>query len=32
MPWKSYKFMSEEELKAVWVYLRSLPTLEYGNR
>jgi mono/diheme cytochrome c family protein len=32
MPWGSYKFMSEEELKAVWVYLQSLPQLEYGNR
>ena len=32
MPWKSYKFMSDEEIKAVWVYLRSLPALEYGNR
>ncbi len=32
MPWKSYKFMNDEELKPVWVYLQSLPTLEYGNR
>ncbi len=32
MPWKSYKFMNDQELKAVWVYLRSLPALAYGNR
>lgn len=32
MPWSSYKFMSEDELKAVWAYLQSLPKLEYGNR
>lgn len=32
MPWSSYKFMNDEELKAVWVYLQSLPQLEYGNR
>ncbi|HLO30693.1 MAG TPA: c-type cytochrome [Anaerolineales bacterium] len=32
MPWGSYKFMNDDELKAVWVYLQSLPKLEYGNR
>ncbi|HMV94769.1 MAG TPA: cytochrome c [Anaerolineales bacterium] len=32
MPWNSYKFMSDDELKAVWAYLQSLPRLEYGNR
>ncbi|HET9913142.1 MAG TPA: cytochrome c [Anaerolineales bacterium] len=32
MPWGSYKFMTGDELKAVWVYLQSLPRLEYGNR
>jgi len=32
MPWKSCKFMSNEELQAVWVYLQSLPALEDGNR
>jgi mono/diheme cytochrome c family protein len=32
MPWGSYKFMHDDELKAVWVYLQSLPRLEYGNR
>lgn len=32
MPWNSYKFMYDDELKAVWVYLRSLPKKEYGNR
>jgi hypothetical protein len=23
--------MTDDELKAVWLYLRSLPPLEYGN-
>jgi mono/diheme cytochrome c family protein len=32
MPWGSYKFMNDDELQAVWVYLQSLPPLEYGNR
>jgi mono/diheme cytochrome c family protein len=32
MPWGSYKFMSDNELKAVWAYLQSLPKLELGNR
>ena len=32
MPWNSYKFMSDDELKATWVYLQSLPKMEYGNR
>ncbi|HSL46279.1 MAG TPA: c-type cytochrome [Anaerolineales bacterium] len=32
MPWNSYKFMSDDELRAVWVYLQSLPEVEYGNR
>ncbi len=32
MPWKSYRYMDDLELKAVWVYLQSLPKKEYGNR
>lgn len=32
MPWGSYKFMTDDELKAVWVYLQSLPKKEHGNR
>jgi hypothetical protein len=32
MPWGSYKFMNDDELKAVWVYLQSLPKLALGNR
>jgi mono/diheme cytochrome c family protein len=32
MPWKSFRYMEEDELKAVWVYLESLPKKEYGNR
>lgn len=32
MPWSSYKFMTDDELRAVWLYLQSLPKLDYGNR
>jgi mono/diheme cytochrome c family protein len=32
MPWGSYKFMNDDELRAVWVYLQSLPKLDDGNR
>lgn len=32
MPWGSYKFMSDDELRAVWVYLQLLPPKDYGNR
>ena len=32
MPWKSYSHMSDEELKAVYTYLMSLPPKDFGNR
>lgn len=32
MPWSSYKFMTDLELKAVWAYLQSLPKQALGNR
>lgn len=32
MPWTSYQYMSDDELRAVWTYLKSLPPKEYGNR
>lgn len=32
MPWGSYKFMTDDELRAVWVYLQSLQKKDYGNR
>lgn len=32
MPWGSYKFMSDDELKAVRVYLQSLPQVKYEPR
>lgn len=31
MPWTSYRHMTDDELRAVWVYLGSLPPLAYGN-
>jgi mono/diheme cytochrome c family protein len=32
MPWSSYKFMTDDELKATWIYLQALPSKEFGNR
>jgi mono/diheme cytochrome c family protein len=32
MPWTSYRHMDDDELRAVWVYLKSLPLKAYGNR
>jgi len=32
MPWKSYRHMSDDELRAVYVYLQSLPPRDFGNR
>jgi mono/diheme cytochrome c family protein len=32
MPWGSYQYMTDDELKAVWLYLQSLPPKAYGNR
>lgn len=31
MPWKSFGQMTDDELKAVWMYLQSLPALEQGR-
>ena len=31
MPWKYFGQMTDEELKAVWMYLRSLPALPQGK-
>jgi len=32
MPWTSFRYMDNLELKAVWVYLKSLPQKDFGNR
>ena len=32
MPWKSYRHMSDDELRAVYTYLQSLPPKDFGNR
>jgi len=32
MPWGSYQYMTDDELRAVWLYLQSLPQKAYGNR
>jgi mono/diheme cytochrome c family protein len=31
MPWKSYGQMTDDELKAIWLYLQSLPKLEQAK-
>jgi mono/diheme cytochrome c family protein len=31
MPWKYFGQMSDDELRAVWLYLKSLPALEQGG-
>lgn len=32
MPWESYRHMTEDELRAVYIYLQSLPSRDFGNR
>jgi mono/diheme cytochrome c family protein len=32
MPWKYYGQMTDEELRAIWTFLRSLPALEQGKQ
>jgi mono/diheme cytochrome c family protein len=32
MPWKSYRHMTDDELRAVYEYLMSLPPKDFGNR
>ena len=31
MPWKYFGQMTDEELKAVWMFLQSVPALEQGK-
>lgn len=32
MPWDTiFRYMTDEELEAIWLYLQSLPPTEYGN-
>jgi len=31
MPWKAYGKMTDEDLKAIWLYLQSLPALEMSK-
>jgi mono/diheme cytochrome c family protein len=32
MPWKSYRHMTDDELRAVYAFLMSLPPKDFGNR
>lgn len=31
MPWESYRHMTDDELRAVYIYLQSLPPKDFGN-
>ncbi len=31
MPWTSYQYATDEELKSIWDYLQALPAVPYGN-
>jgi len=32
MPWTSYRHMTDDELRAVYIYLMSVPPADFGNR
>jgi cytochrome c553 len=32
MPWKVYARMSDDDVRALWQYLRSVPAREFGNK
>jgi hypothetical protein len=32
MPWRSYQHMTDAELHALWLYLRSVPPRAFGNK
>lgn len=32
MPWRWLKFLTDDEIAALWMYLRSLPAREFGGR
>jgi mono/diheme cytochrome c family protein len=32
MPWESYRHMTDDELRAVYLYLQTLPPKDFGNR
>jgi mono/diheme cytochrome c family protein len=32
MPWKTYAGMTDDEITAIWLYLRSVPAKPFGNK
>jgi hypothetical protein len=32
MPWNVFRKMSDADLNALWMYLRSVPAKEFGNK
>ena len=32
MPWQAFRLMTDEEIRALWLYLQTVPAKPYGNR
>jgi hypothetical protein len=32
MPWTSYRHLTDDELRAVYIYLMSVQPVDFGNR
>lgn len=32
MPWRIYARMSDDEVSALWQYVRSMPPKDFGNK
>jgi hypothetical protein len=32
MPWKTYAGMTDDEIAAIWLYLRTVPAKPFGNK
>jgi len=32
MPWETYAKMTDEEIAAIWLYLRTVPAKPFGNK
>jgi hypothetical protein len=32
MPWRTFGSMTDDEMHALWVYLRSVPPMAFGNK
>jgi hypothetical protein len=32
MPWKIFRGMNDDDLRALWLYLQSVPPKQFGNK